>query len=164
MKIINNFLPKEYFEELQLLMMGNEFPWFYNDAITSGPDGSPDPGYQFVHSFFKVNEAYYNVDTFHLLHPLLCHLNVRNLYKLKANQNPANGGEQLGRHHVDIDIPNATTSILYVNTNDGYTKFEDGTKVESVKNRALIFNPTLNHCSTNTTDQKRRVNINFNYI
>ena len=144
-------------------MMGNEFPWFYNDVITYGPDGNPDPGFQFVHSFFKIDEAYYNVDTFNLLNPLLGHLNVKNLYKLKANQNPANGGKQLGRHHVDINIPNATTSILYINTNDGYTKFEDGTIVESIENRLVTFDTQTKHVGFGCSSYKRKVLININY-
>ena len=36
-----------------------------------------------------------------------------------------------------------TTSIFYVNTNNGYTKFEDGSIVESVANRMLIFDSNL---------------------
>ena len=51
----------------------------------------------------------------------------------------------------------------YLNTNDGYTVFEDGTQIESVKNRILIFKTSLKHTGTNCTDQKRRVLINFNY-
>ena len=32
-----------------------------------------------------------------------------------------------------------TTSILYMNTNNGYTIFENGDKVESVENRLVTF-------------------------
>ena len=163
MKVIDNFLPEEYFKQLHDIMMGNEFPWFYNDNITYAPDGTPDPGYQFIHTFFKTQGAYYNSDTFHILSPLLGHMNVKNLYRLKANQNPVDGGKQLGRYHTDVDIQNSLTSVFYVNTNDGYTKFEDGTIVESVENRLLTFDSQMKHVGVGCTNYKRRVLININY-
>ena len=56
-----------------------------------------------------------------------------------------------------------TVSIFYVNTNDGFTVFEDGTKVESVANRMLTFPTNMKHSGTACTDQKYRIIINFNY-
>jgi len=53
---------------------------------------------------------------------------------------------------------------LYVNTNNGYTKFEDGTKVESVANRLVTFPANMKHKGTSCTDEKIRVVINFNYF
>ena len=41
---------------------------------------------------------------------------------------------------------------------------EDGTKVDSVANRLLLFNSSLNHNSSTTTNAKGRYNININYI
>ena len=57
-----------------------------------------------------------------------------------------------------------TTSIFYVNTNNGYTKFEDGTKVESVANRMVTFSTNMKHLGTSCTNEKRRIVINFNYF
>ena len=50
-----------------------------------------------------------------------------------------------------------------MNTNNGYTKFENGTKVESVANRMLTFSANMKHTGTSCTDEKRRIVINFNY-
>ena len=44
------------------------------------------------------------------------------------------------------------------------TVLEDGTECESVANRLLLFDATKPHHSTTCTDQKRRVNINVNYM
>ena len=55
------------------------------------------------------------------------------------------------------------TSIFYVNTNNGYTLFEDGTKVESVANRMLTFPTNMKHTGTSCTDSQTRIVINFNY-
>ena len=57
-----------------------------------------------------------------------------------------------------------TVSIFYINTNNGYTKFEDGTIVKSFANRLLTFPSNLKHCGTSCTDERTRVVINFNYF
>ena len=57
-----------------------------------------------------------------------------------------------------------TTSILYINTNNGYTEFEDGTKVESVANRVVTFPADLMHRGATQTDEQTRILINFNYL
>ena len=56
-----------------------------------------------------------------------------------------------------------TTSIFYINTNNGYTKFKDGTKVESIANRMITFPANMEHCGTSCTDKNIRIVINFNY-
>ena len=38
MEIIDNFLPAEELLPIQSTMLGNEFPWFYNDYIAYDPD------------------------------------------------------------------------------------------------------------------------------
>ena len=43
-------------------------------------------------------------------------------------------------------------------------KLEDGTKIDSIANRMLIFDGAEKHCSTTTTNVPVRINININYI
>ena len=50
-----------------------------------------------------------------------------------------------------------------MNTNNGYTIFEDGTKVESVANRLLTFHGNTKHAASSCSDQHRRVVLNINY-
>ena len=64
----------------------------------------------------------------------------------------------------DEKLKQWTTSIFYVNTNNGYTKFEDGTKVESVANRMVTFPTNMKHTGTSCTDEKMRIVINFTYF
>ena len=59
---------------------------------------------------------------------------------------------------------NQKTAIFYINTNNGYTLFKDGTKVDSVQNTMLIFDGSLDHCGVSCTDQKRRIVLNINYV
>ena len=50
-----------------------------------------------------------------------------------------------------------------MNDCDGYTYFEDGQKVESKENRAVIFEGDLLHAGTSCTDTDLRVVLNIDY-
>ena len=58
---------------------------------------------------------------------------------------------------------NCMTSILHINTNNGYTKFENGEVVKSVRNRLVTFPAHLKHTGSTCTDEKFRCVINVNY-
>ena len=70
--------------------------------------------------------------------------------------------------------------LLYLNTCNGYTRlanndwkpedgqgeevFSEGNKVMSVRNRLLLHDGSIPHCSTTCTDQRMRILIAFNYF
>ena len=64
--------------------------------------------------------------------------------------------------HVDNFDPHLA-GIFSLNTCDGYTKFENGTKIESIANRFFLFDGSTKHASTTTTNVPARFNINFNF-
>ena len=111
--------------------------------------------------------------SFELMDPILNKLfqrdddfKLRTLVRVKINSYP--NQNKFIEHSMHQDFPPSKlpykTCLFCLNTCDGYTKLEDGTKIDSIANRAIFFDPTFEHCSTNTTDQPRRVNINFNYF
>ena len=63
-----------------------------------------------------------------------------------------------------MEIQVKKSAIFYINTNNGLTVLEDGTEIKSVANRLLLFNASEPHHSTTTSNENRRVNINFNYL
>ena len=65
--------------------------------------------------------------------------------------------------HIDYRFKHSA-AILSLNTCDGYTKLMDGTKIDSVANRMLLFDASEKHCSTTTTNVQARMNININYM
>jgi hypothetical protein len=54
-------------------------------------------------------------------------------------------------------------AIIYINTNDGFTCFKDGAKVESIENRCIIFPGNLMHSGSTCTDSPLRMVLNINY-
>ena len=115
--------------------------------------------------FYDMMGSYF--DVFFNYIKMLENINDR-LLRIKANLLPR--CEKTKRHsfHKDLyphfDIPNRLTAIYYVNTNNGWTEFENGDKVPSVENRILIFDSSLPHTGTRATNASSRVVINFNYV
>ena len=78
---------------------------------------------------------------------------------------PPDTAQQHCEHGMHQDRPfDHKGMLIYMNTCDGYTRFESGEKIDSVANRIVFFNPFIKHTSTNTTNASRRVTINFNYF
>ena len=159
-EVIDNFLPKDIFVEMQYKILANDFPWYYNNGIV-GPHQKNK--YQFVHTFFNCDINFSNLhnEYYNFIDPCLHKLGVKHLKRVKANLNPKTiFHRNVGFH---CDIKNVTTSIFYINTNNGWTKFKDGCKVECIENRMVIFDSNIEHAGFSCTDQKRKVVVNFNY-
>ena len=164
MKIIDDFLSKDDFFNIQLALASQNFNWSFNNTIASA---NPNPdNFQFTHTFFTITNPYLEKqqsNQSHILKPLLLKLQPQFIFRVKANLRPRTHKHILSDFHTDYNLKQ-TTAIFYLNTCDGYTLFEDNTKVLSVANRILIFDGSLKHCGASCTDQKRRILINFNYI
>ena len=166
MKIEDNYLDQKEFDGLQNIIMGEKFAWYYNNRIDSGDDVDK---YQFVHSFY-FNHAPTS-PFLEILTPIINKIESISLGKIKANLLTRTPNIIENTFHVDGDatydeekLKQLTSSIFYVNTNNGYTKFEDGTKVESVANKMVTFPTNMKHTGTSCTDERTRVVINFNYF
>ena len=157
-QVLDNFLPSDQFNSLQSVLMGEGFPWFYNKNILKEENDL----FQFVHTLYDKRRGG-GGPYLDLLEVCLQQLGVKDLYRIKANLNPRTESIRDTGYHIDIDIPSVTTSILYINTNNGCTKFSNG-KVDSVANRMVIFDAQIQHMGTTCTDEKTRVVINFNYL
>jgi hypothetical protein len=94
--------------------------------------------------------------------PLLNKINPKEILRVKANLGTRTSTHIEGGMHTDSKMKH-TTAIFYLNTNNGYTKFEDGTIVESIENRLVVFNSDLLHSGFSQTDTNIRVVLNLNY-
>ena len=157
-KVVDNFLPKKTFKELKKVILNREFPWFYNPT-TSGP--TIKDGYCFTHLFYwhKVGESKY----FNIIKPIINKINPEFILRVKANFYPRSF--QIQEHGVHTDFPFKHSGfIIYINSNDGFTRLYDGTTIETIENRALFFDSSIPHNSTTCTNADGRININFNYL
>ena len=162
MKIIDNFLPKTDFEVIQQFLLGDNFSWNLLPSIANNKQGLDQ--YQFVHTFFDISKpSLQNYSNF--LTPLFNKLQAKYILRVKANLRPRTTQGVLSDYHTDMDL-NQQTAIYYLNTNNGYTKFQDNTlqDVPSVANRLLTFNGSLKHCGASSTDSNYRIVLNINYI
>ena len=165
--IKDNFLPIREFEQMHSELMAWNFPW-YASKVVNDSDQNADYNMQFTHLFY---ERYSPVDdTINILHPVLRVIQPISIFKIKANIMPNQGKiVEHGYHHDVTDSEfhpikdHMKTSILYMNTNNGFTKFEDGTIIESVANRFVTLPNHTEHTGTTTSDSDYRLVINFNY-
>lgn len=157
--VIDDFLPEEEFLRLQKLMLSPSIPWFYNKSVLRV--GAKEKHFQFTHTVYndwKPDSMLYSE-----LAPLLNKIAPKALIRIKANLGTRTVENEETGYHCDTTYP-CTTAILYLNTTNGYTIFEDGTKIEGLANRFVEFDSQLKHSGATQTDEQVRVVLNFNYI
>ena len=177
-EVIDNFLDKEYFDNLVTRFTDKEktgnivMPWYFASNIAYDKVVE-DKIFFFCHMFYSNNVP--QSPLYNELLPLLDKLEMKCLIRIKGNLYP--NTHKLHEHPMHVDFPmympkieygvtdaSHSAAILSLNTCDGYTKLKDGTKIDSVANRLLLFDSSEEHCSTTTTNVPARINININYI
>ena len=158
-QIIPNFLKEETFNELSNILLSNSFPWFYS-SISGGPGDYSN--FFFTHCFY-INDMQESEWFNKITMPILGKLDFKHLIRVKANCYSQRDKEIITDFHTDSINPH-TVALYSLNTNNGYTLFENGEKVPSVANQMVIFNGNLKHASVSQTDTDIRVNVNFNLI
>ena len=172
-EIKDDFLSVSDFRIIQKVMLGDEFSWYYNKSINGGDDTRPEDktgSYQFTHTFYHSHGA--SSDCFRLLEPLFKKVKPVSLLRIKANLGPRTEKILESDLHCDGEydwgrrdgVEGWYTSIFYLNTNNGYTHFEDGSKVKSRENRLVTFPCSMMHGGSSCTDKNTRVVLNMNYI
>ena len=157
MKIIDNFLPEEEFKSIQSLMMGGQFNWFYAEGLSYRDDES----YQMVHMFFQP-EVGSNSEYLPMWSNFMTKVEAKKCARIKANTTFKTSEPEPSLYHTDFE--DMKTAIFYINTNNGYTEFENGVRVNSVANRVCIFDSNLQHRGTTHSEGgHQRIVVNFNY-
>lgn len=158
-EIIDNFLNEEDFKKLESIIFHYSMAWYFSDTVATNMDNNDD--YYYTHMLYQGVTP--QSDLFYIVSPILDKLKIKALMRVKINLYP--NVNKLIENKKHIDYPETHKgAIFYLNTNNGYTILNNGTKIESIKNRILLFDPSIPHSSTNCTDKKARVNINFNYF
>lgn len=159
MKIIDNFLTEEEHSRIYHFMLGSDFPWYINNIVKDLEDDLD--GKEFSHLFYTENGI--NSGAWDLIVPIINKINPSQIFRIRAALMPHKNEQKENGWHVDFKF-RCTTAIYYVNSNNGCTKFKDGTIVDSVANRFVYFDSQLEHTGTHATDSQFRCLINFNYF
>ena len=158
-EIIDNFLPIDDFTRLNNLLH-QQVPFYFQKEINT--EHIEDNQFYMTHMLFNIeHEPMYS--TFYWDYKkILNRLKIKSLIRMKINLYPKTDTLEVHEPHIDYEYLHKGC-LLSFNTCDGFTILEDGTKIESVANRMLFFDPSKKHQSTDCTNTKFRLNINFNY-
>ena len=168
-QIRDNVLAEEELRKLQNVMLldstqnNRTIPWHISNMYESKYDimCEEKEAFFWIHTFHdrqRVESKYFDI-----LFPLLDKINPKALVRIRANCNTIT--DRIIEHGYHTDVPsgaNCITSIFYLNTNNGYTEFENKTKVQSKENTLILFAGHLAHRSINQTDKNIRINLNIN--
>jgi hypothetical protein len=160
-KIIDNALSQEDFEDIKNFMLNTSFPWNLTPVIVDEKENLPvNASYYFTHLFWS---EFHTEEQAEIFAPILRLLECKAVIRIKANLYPST--ETIVHHdnHKDYGFSHRA-AIFYLNTNNGFTVLEDKIEVESIENRLLLFDPSVLHRSTTCSDDKCRVNVNFNFF
>ena len=163
-QIIDNFLPADVFERYQDILLSDSgvIPMFY--SATVGDETDRDL-YYFIHifyDFFRPCSDFFDS----LVIPLFQKLEADHGFKapLKAKVNWYPSTNEIIEHKKHVDWPQKhNVCVFYVNNCNGFTRLGDDIIVESVANRALIFDGGIHNSST-CTDANMRCSINIDFV
>tara|TARA_R100001086_G_C11810587_1_gene251420 strand:- start:700 stop:1215 length:516 start_codon:yes stop_codon:yes gene_type:complete len=161
-KVTNNFINQKDFIKLQEHMLGSFFPWYYNPMVVFDQDSKDY--FQFTHLFYNGDADMASTHS-GLLKPILDKIEPFTICRVKANL--LTKTNKIIEHGFHTDFTNddrITTGVFYINSNNGYTKFENGQVHKSEANKFVEFNSTEMHTGSTCTDENIRIVINLNYI
>jgi len=171
--VIDDFLSKQDFRNLYDCIMNKPFPWYYVGFFVSREElYEEDSWFHFSHSLYEDYTPTSPVGRKDVLTPLIVATEPVSIRNMSTHLYTKTPDHVLSKYHVDIgDIKDDpiklghwTTSIFYVNTNNGYTQFEeDGVKIKSVANRFITFPASTRHLGASCTDENTRIIINYNF-
>ena len=173
--VLDNFLSIEDFKTLKDIFLHNQTHWFLTNGIAHKKEVNAKQYMDPLNNWMLTHTLYSNMQptssgfqrVADLIMPEIMNhkgQDFQALTRIKANLYPRTEELQIHPFHVDSTSAKWQGCLLCLNTCDGYTGFDDGTEVDSVENRAIFFDSTERHHSTNCTNAPYRMNININYV
>jgi|TARA_R100000664_G_scaffold33871_2_gene52471 hypothetical protein len=167
MKIIDNFLLENYFKELQTLVYSDNFPWFYQQKITTF---DKDNNFMFTHILYNNDKS--NSDFFPkfelIKYFIKQHSNFSKFLRIKLNLY-TNQGKKIkhSKHHDWTDTNNKPDKdvkicILNFTTCNGVTVIKKQ-PVQSKENQMIFFNNTNEHYGVTQDNKDTRIVLNIVY-
>ena len=165
MKQIENFLSENYFKEIQDLLMSSNFPFYRQEHVGTAEEITQ--GSLLTHMLIVKYEKVSDSKLHHMImQPIINRLGeehrIIRVIRSKVNLYPYQNEPFKSAFHIDQNAKHKVL-LLSINTNNGYTEFENGTIFNAVENNAIIFDGDLPHRSVSQTDHSAKINININY-
>lgn len=158
MKVYKNFLEKKLLKKIQDRVFSQDFPWYWrNNMVYNKKDH-----YWFNHAFFN-NKQILSPHYEEWIIPIIKKLKFKELIEARCNMMTKENFSYTSDLHIDYDIKNGKTAILYLNTCNGGTYIKEK-MINSEENKMVIFPCKTLHRGVSQTDVDRRAVININYI
>jgi hypothetical protein len=170
-EIVDNYLPEIEFQKILKIVQNTGFTWSLATQLLI--EGSNPEDYYFTRVLVeKGKEIFPNSSEIVkiLLKPVAQKLQKK-LFVTRSKINlflkePKHFG--YGMHQDVIDgngdySRNYNSLLIYLENSNGYTEFDDGDIVNSVRNRAIFFKSNVWHQTITSTDTLFRRNVNINY-
>lgn len=158
--IIDNFFEESFFEQLQNDLVGGKdsnMPMYYSSGVAHK---GVDDDYYFTHDFYDNAQPlspFYGT----IITPISEVFRLKTILGGKINWYPRTPEVFEHEPHVDYYYP-IDNILIFVNTCDGFTRMVDGTKVDSVANRIVLFRGDQLHNSSTASNVNLRCTININ--
>jgi hypothetical protein len=183
-KIYDNFLniaDLSYLEDTILLdkpTTGPKIRYIYSEEAVSYTSESQASSYkvqgyenslvghpQLVHMIYH-NYSWVDDGRVDILKPFISKINPLAWHKAKLNLTISTIDPIIGGWHTDMPLGTVggRTAVFSVNDNNGYTMFKDGTRIDSIANRLVIFDSNEIHTGVTNTDGNNRFTLNLNYF
>ena len=165
--VYDNFLRADEFGRLKgYLGPDGEFPWKLGSRINNNDQRNDDM--YFATNIYHAYSGWANHFGQHILEAIdavSTKLHIEALFRIKANMYfPSRTGKVVHHApHIDADFHHQG-ALFFLTTCDAPTTMADGTPIESIENRLLLFDPVTNHSSSSPTNAPFRQTINFNYF
>ena len=167
-EIFDDFLSQDAFDEMSEFFTGFEkmprATYFVSEI------DSPDV-YKGKHPLRFANTLYGSYRPTHddvgMIAPLMNKISPRAVMRVKINFDLCTPYPDSSGMHVDftgVSLDGLKTGLFYLNTNNGKTRLEDGTEIESVANRFVYFPASTMHEGISCTDQPFRCVLNINFF
>lgn len=186
MQVINDFIKPRIQDELESLLLGNNFPYFFiNEMFRPLNEADKENGNiqldkntiqapQFFHMFVNdgvVNSQAYS-DIAPITHKLLDMIDEDYfVYRCKVNMNLIDTRFEGKYHtpHIDNGFEDQITAIYYVNDSDGDTFFFDAKgnitkRITPKKGTVVTWRGKVFHAKASPVTSLNRAVINFNFL
>ena len=162
-KTIKNFFTKKELDNFFFYVFDDEFPWYRGVKVLHSLEKKQ---HQLRHVF--LTESFGKSFCFDGVAPILDKFlkktKAKKIVRAKINLTYNSGKSQNGGWHKDYDDDSdCKVAILYLNTNNGYTKLKDGTKFPSVKNTVVMFD-NVEHTDVTQTNTEERIVLNIGFV